>query len=104
MDLIIRAGANVLPEEVERVLMADANVAAAAVVGWPSPVYGEEVAAFVILRRDGTSEALLEHCKTSLAPYKVPSAIFVLDRFPLTPSGKVIKRDLAQRLPERGSA
>lgn len=103
-DLIVRAGANVLPEEVERVLMTHRNVAAAAVVGWPSPVYGEEVAAFVILKQAGATDELLEHCKCSLAPYKIPSAIFALDRFPLTTSGKIIKRELMQRLPEQGSA
>ncbi len=99
-DLIIRAGANVLPEEVERVLLSHKDVSAAAVVGWPSRILGEEVAAFVVMQKGGAVDELRELCRTSLAPYKVPSEIFQLDRMPLTTSGKIKKRELVAKLPE----
>ena len=59
---------------------ADAGVASrrggAAVVGWPSPERGEEVAAFVVCRATVSEQDLVAHCRASLAPYKVPKGVF----------------------------
>ena len=73
-DMIIRGGENIYPKEIESVLYAHPAVLEAAVVGRPHEVYGEEPVAFVALRRPGAAGAdeLLEHCRASLAKYKVP--------------------------------
>src|SRR4029079_18987719 len=73
-DLIIRAGANVYPSEIEGVLLRHPGVAEAYVVGLDHPLLGEQVAACVV-RKDGAgvSDAdLLHHCRSMLAAYKCP--------------------------------
>lgn len=102
-DMIIRGGVNIYPAEVESVLLSHAAVADAAVVGWPSAEYGEEVAAFVVVHEGGevAEAALVDHCRRSLAPYKVPRAVFFLDGLPKSGVGKVLKSDLVERLPRR---
>ena len=85
--------------EVEAVLQAHPAVVDSAVVGWPSREYNEEVAAFVMLRSPATPADLREHCRATLAPYKVPREVFVVDEFPRNTLGKAIKTELAARLP-----
>ena len=100
-DLSIRGGINIFPAEVEEVLQAHPAVVDSAVVGWPSREFNEEVAAFVMLRAEVQASAaeLREHCRATLAPYKVPREIFVVDEFPRNTLGKAIKTELAARLP-----
>jgi acyl-CoA synthetase (AMP-forming)/AMP-acid ligase II len=74
-------------------------VADAAVVGWPSVEFNEEVAAFVVARGILDPDALREHCRSRLAPYKVPREVFVVDELPKNSVGKVLKSELAGRLP-----
>jgi acyl-coenzyme A synthetase/AMP-(fatty) acid ligase len=95
-DLIIRGGVNVSPMEVSNVLLQHAGVHEAATVGVPDEIYGEEVVSFVA-RREGarvTAEALLEHCRGRLAPYKLPKAVIFLAAIPKNDRGKVAKADL----------
>jgi long-chain acyl-CoA synthetase len=100
-DLILRGGANVYPAEIERVLHADARVAACAVLGVPDERLGERVVAAVQLA-DGAapiSEAeLKELCGASLARYKVPEAFHFVDRVPRNSMGKIVKRELRKTL------
>jgi acyl-CoA synthetase (AMP-forming)/AMP-acid ligase II len=101
-DMIIRGGVNIYPAEIESVLLSDARVAEAAVVAWPSPDLGEEVAAFVVPRPGMTppTEAdLIAACAARLAPYKVPRGVFMVEDLPKNSSGKVVKATLAARLP-----
>ena len=98
-DMIIRAGVNIYPEEVEQVLRSHPSVREAAVVGWASAARGEEVAAFVVTEGAGDDEALKRHCADSLAPYKVPRGIFFVDEMPRNAMGKIRKPDLAAGLP-----
>ncbi|MCZ6553712.1 MAG: class I adenylate-forming enzyme family protein [SAR324 cluster bacterium] len=123
-ELIITGGVNVYPAEVERVLLAHPAVREAAVYGTPHPDWGEAVTAAVILHGSDTnspapsdsgdpgspgaaalpgapgaaalpSEAeLTGHCRQSLAPYKCPKSIRILDDFPRNAAGKVLKREL----------
>jgi long-chain acyl-CoA synthetase len=95
-DLIISGGVNVYPREIEDVLATHAAVAESAVVGLSSETWGEEVAAYVVLRAGATAtEAELEaHCRTALAGYKVPRRWTVTDALPRNASGKVLKREL----------
>ena len=98
-DMIIRAGVNIYPEEVEQVLRSHPSVREAAVVGWASAARGEEVAAFIVTEGAGDDEALKRHCADSLAPYKVPRGIFFVDEMPRNAMGKIRKPDLAAGLP-----
>ena len=97
-DMIIRGGVNIYPQEIETTLLNHASVADAAVVGWPSREFDEEVAAFVVLREPVDSSELIAACRRRLAPYKVPRQVFVLDELPRNAGGKVLKPDLVKRL------
>lgn len=99
-DMIIRAGVNIYPEEVEQTLLSHPGVRDAAVLGWPSPDKGEEVAAFVVTAGAVSEGALQDHCRERIAPYKVPRGIFFVDDLPKNSTGKVVKSELAARLPD----
>lgn len=90
-DLIITAGFNVYPREVEEVLYAHPDVADVAVVGIPDGDKGQSIRAFVVRKpgADTSEAALIEHCRSQLAKYKAPRAIEFLDALPKTASGKV---------------
>jgi acyl-CoA synthetase (AMP-forming)/AMP-acid ligase II len=100
-DMIIRGGVNIYPNEIERVLLVHPAVQEAAIVAWPSAEFGEEVAAFVTLASAADPDALRQHCRASLASYKVPAAVFVVDDIPKNSAGKVQKAVLAQGLTPR---
>jgi acyl-CoA synthetase (AMP-forming)/AMP-acid ligase II len=104
-DIIIRAGENIAPKEVEDILMRLPAVAEAAVVGVPDATYGERVAAVVILR-SGTLDLddLKRHFRAAgVAIQKTPERLFIVDDFPRTPLGKIHKRDLRRRITESSS-
>jgi len=97
-DMIVSGGENIYPREVEEVLYHCPGVQEAAVIGVPDPKWGQAVTAFVV-RSDAqlTEDAVIAFCKASddLAPYKRPKKILFVDRLPLNPSGKVLRRELA---------
>jgi len=77
------------------VLAAHPKVRAVAAVGVPDPVTGERVKAFVVRRDDTlTVEELLKFARLHLTGYKVPSYVEFRDALPLTPIGKVLRREL----------
>jgi long-chain acyl-CoA synthetase len=96
-DMIIRGGENIYPREIDEVLYQHPDVAAAATIGVPDPLYGEEVAAFVVLkdRREENEEELLAHCRARLADFKCPKTIRFVADIPKGPTGKLLKRELA---------
>jgi long-chain acyl-CoA synthetase len=97
-DMIIRGGENIYPREIDEVLYQHPAVAAAATIGIPDQLYGEEVAAFVVLK-DGlkvTEEELIRHCSERLADYKCPKSIRIVKDIPKGPTGKLLKRELAK--------
>ena len=99
-DMIIRGGENIYPREIDEVLYQHPDVAAAAVVGVPDELYGEEVAAVVVLK-DGaqTSEQeVIDYCKARLADFKCPKTVRFLADIPKGPTGKLLKRELAKML------
>lgn len=95
-DMFISGGENVYPAEIEQALYAHPAVQQCAVVGVPDPRWGEAGVAFVVLKSgaDATEEALLEHLRARLARYKVPKRIALRDALPLSPAGKILKREL----------
>ena len=97
-DMILTAGFNVYPAEIERVLCGHAAVALAAVGGIPDETKGELAKAFVVLKPDAdvTREDLVAHCRRHLAAYKVPRAIQFTPELPVTPSGKIMRRLLSE--------
>jgi long-chain acyl-CoA synthetase len=96
-ELIVRFGFNVYPAEVEAVLNAHPGVLQSAVIG-RSIEGNEEVIAFVQLVPGSTVTAteLAEHAARNLAPYKRPSQVIIVPAMPVTPTGKVIKDELAK--------
>ena len=77
----------------------------AAVVGQPDPVFGEQPVAFVTLRPgfDIVPEDLIEHCRQSLARYKVPRKVYVQEVLPKNAVGKIAKPVLRERLKDAGA-
>ncbi len=96
-EMYIRGGYNVYPIEVEAVLEAHPDVAEAVVVGRPDPVMGEIGLAVVVIRAGvspPTLEELRAFCSASLARYKLPEALELVDALPRNPSGKIDRRRL----------
>jgi long-chain acyl-CoA synthetase len=95
-DLVIVSGFNVYPAEVEEVLLTHPDVAEVAVVGEDHPRTGEAVVAFVVPEDGRTldAEELTAHCTGSLARYKCPSRIEVVEALPRSFAGKVLRREL----------
>jgi long-chain acyl-CoA synthetase len=102
-DMIIRGGENIYPREIDEVLYQHPAVAAAATIGVPDSLYGEEVAAFVVLK-DGNScdaDELINFCRLHLADFKCPKSIRIVDEIPKGPTGKLLKRELAKEFAPR---
>ena len=98
-DLIITAGYNVYPREIEEVLYTVPQVYEAAVVGAPDPVKGEVVKAFVVLREGMATDAesVIAHCRARLATFKVPRHVEFVDELPKLANGKLLRRVLRDR-------
>jgi len=99
-DMIIRGGENIYPREIDEVLYQHPDIAAAAAVGVPDKLYGEEVAAVVVLKAGAsTSEQdVINYCKARLADFKCPKSVHFVDDIPKGPTGKLLKRELAKML------
>jgi O-succinylbenzoic acid--CoA ligase len=95
-DLIVSGGENVVPAEVEEVLLRHPAVADAAVVGREDPEWQQAVTAVVVLNDGGeaTAEDLRRHCAEHLAGFKVPRRVELAAALPRTPSGKLMRRAL----------
>ncbi|MDO5114878.1 MAG: AMP-binding protein [Synergistaceae bacterium] len=95
-DIIIVSGFNVYPQEVEAVLCRHPAVSAAVAVGEKNKVAGELVKAFIIVK-DGaqlTAKELTDYCRERLAHYKVPRKIGFVSEYPISPTGKILRREL----------
>ncbi len=102
-DMIIRGGENVYSVVVEAAVFEHPDVADCAVVGLPHPTWGEEVAAVVVARagRSLDADSVTEHVRHRLAHFEVPTKVFLWpEPLPRNPQGKVLKRELRQRLLE----
>jgi long-chain acyl-CoA synthetase len=100
-DLIISGGMNIYPREVEEALLRHPGVRAAAVVGRPDEEWGEAVVAFVVAA-DGAGPPSVEDldrtCLDQIARYKRPKEYRFVDALPMNNYGKVVKRELRERL------
>lgn len=95
-EMILRGGENISPAEVEDVLLRHPAVVDAVCFGVADDKYGEVVAAAVTLAEPVGERALIDFCRTSLAAFKVPDTIHVLDAIPRTATGKVQRRRVAE--------
>lgn len=99
-DEIIKSGAKkVVPREIENALYSLPGVLEAAAVGIPDPILGHVIKAFVVLneqaRASMTVQDILQYCHQKLEEFKVPRQLEIRDSLPKTPSGKIIKTNLA---------
>ncbi len=107
-DIIIRGGMNISEVEIETLLLACPGVRDAAVVGAPDPVLGERVCACVVpapgatLTVEGIARWLRD--ERHVAVYKLPQRLLLLDALPRNPVGKILKRELRQRLQQEAAA
>ena len=99
-EIIITGGFNVAPSEVEDTLRAHPDVSDVAVVGLPSTHSGEDVVAAVVLVDGRTldEEAIRDFARSNLAAYKVPRRVYQLDELPRSLIGKVLRREVREKL------
>ncbi len=98
-DMIIRAGENISPEELENVIREHPKVEDVAVIGVPDETWGEEPRAVVIPKKGVkvTEEEIMEHCRQNLASFKRPRSVVFVDNLPRNPMGKLIKREIREK-------
>jgi len=92
-DMIIRGGENIYPREIEEFLHSHAKISDVQVFGVPDRKYGEEVCAWIRLRKgqQATADEIRDYCRGQIATYKIPRYIRFKDEFPMTVTGKVQK-------------
>jgi len=97
-DMIVSGGYNVYPREVEDALATHPAVRECVVVGAPDEYWVEAVTAFVVAAGDVSERELIEHCRGTLARYKVPKSVRFVDEIPKSPVGKLLRHALRDPL------
>lgn len=97
-DMIIAGGYNIFPREIDEVLYEHPKVLEACAVGIPHEYRGETIKAFVVPKPGETltEKDLDSHCRTNLAPYKVPKIYEFMDSLPKSVIGKVLRKELRE--------
>ena len=92
-DMVIRGGENIYPREIEEFLFRFPKIEDVQIVGVPDERYGEELCAWIRLRRgeEATAEEIMAFCRGQIAHYKIPRYIRFVNEFPMTVTGKVQK-------------
>ncbi|MBL6787475.1 MAG: long-chain fatty acid--CoA ligase [PS1 clade bacterium] len=105
-DMYISGGENVYPAEVENVIYQLPQIAEAAVIGVPSDRWGETGKAVLVLKQNETldGDAVIAHCVTNLAKFKVPGSVEFIEALPRNATGKVLKRNLRDMYVDEGTA
>ena len=105
-DMFISGGENVYPAEIEDVVASLDDVGLCAVIGVPDERWGEVGLALVVPRPGRTVDAaqVAGFCRERLAKYKVPRRVDIVDALPLSPQGKVLKKELRRLYVEGGGA
>ena len=101
-DMIIRGGENIYPREIEEFLFTNPKVSEVQVFGVPDPKMGEEVCAWIQLRKGetATEEEIREYCKGQISHYKIPRYVRFVDEYPMTVTGKIRKIDMSAMMAE----
>jgi 2,3-dihydroxybenzoate-AMP ligase len=106
-DLINRGGEKISCEEVENLIFGLPQVRQVSLVAMPDPVFGEKACACVVLQPDGqlTFEELITHLKhQGIATFKLPERLELMQAFPVSPVGKILKRELREIVVQRMAA
>jgi len=98
-DMIIRGGENVYPREIEEFLYTHPEVADVQVIGVPDERYGEEIMAWIVAKEGSApdEDSVREFCRDSIAHYKVPRYVKLVEEFPMTVTGKVQKYKMREQ-------
>jgi len=98
-DMIIRAGENISPEEVEAVLQTYHKIEEVAVIGIPDEEWGEVPMCLAVIKSGETCtpEELMEFCRANLASFKRPRSVVFVDELPRNPMGKILKKQLREQ-------
>ncbi|HYF25172.1 MAG TPA: AMP-binding protein [Baekduia sp.] len=98
-EMIVSGGENVFPREVEELLVHHEAIADAAAIGVPDEDFGQRLRAFVVLEpgAEMTEDDVRDYVKENLARFKVPRDVVFVDELPRNPSGKILKKELAER-------
>ncbi len=96
-DMIIRGGENIYPREIENFLYQMPQIETVEVAGIASPKYGEQVGAFIKIKKGMTlaEEEVHDFCRGNIARFKIPKYVLFIDEFPMTGSGKIQKYKLS---------
>jgi len=99
-DVIISGGTNIYPREVEEALLSFPGIAEVCVVGAPDEEWGEVVVAFVVTAEGAIVDdaGLDAHCLSRIARFKRPKRYVFIDALPKSSYGKVLKRELVERM------
>jgi len=106
-DLINRGGEKISCEEVENLIFGLPQVRQVSLVAMPDPVFGEKACACVVLHpgTELTFEAMVAHLKRQgIATFKLPERLELMASFPVSPVGKILKRELRERVVQRMAA
>ena len=103
-DVITSAGYRIGPTEIENCMTGDPDVVMAAAVGLLDPERTEAVTAFVVLRkgaaRSGVRDRLIDRVRTRVSPHVAPRRVVVVDKLPMTATGKIMRRVLRESPPD----
>jgi len=99
-EMIIRGGENIYPKQIEEVLYRHPAVLECAVVGVPDKIWGEQVAAVLVLKegKQFKEDEVIKYCKEHLADYKCPKIVKYFPDFPKTATGKIQKLKIAEMI------
>ena len=102
-ELINRGGEKISPREIDETLLTHPAVAEAVCFGIAHRVYGEEVAAAVVLKGVASENDLIAHCRSSLSDFKCPTVIYIVESIPRTATGKIQRRNVAAAIAKSDS-
>jgi acyl-CoA synthetase (AMP-forming)/AMP-acid ligase II len=94
-EMINRGGEKISPREIDETLLRHPSVAEAVTFGLIDRVYGECVAAAVVLQSEVSEAELISHCRSLMAEFKCPDQIFIVEAIPRTATGKIQRRNVA---------
>jgi len=97
-ELINRGGEKIAPREIDELLLTHPAVSEAVAFGVPHAMWGEEVAAAVVLREPQTESQILGYCKERMADFKCPKKVFIVETIPRTATGKIQRGAVAKAL------
>ena len=103
-DLINRGGEKISCDEVENLIFQLAQVREVSLVAMPDPVFGEKACACVVLQAgtELTFDDLIAHLRAQqIASFKLPERLEIMESFPISPAGKILKRELREIVARR---